>query len=433
VPAPTWSAAAILGDGPVPIDARPQLAVNAAGDGAVVWSQRVDGRYAVFGSSLHAGTWSLPRLIRASIGDALAPQVGIDAAGNAVVAWRDSDTDGQAGQTHAMWSTRGTRQGDGSVAWTAGFKLPASPQALDGYALAVTPGGQAVLAWRELRPAVLDLPAQRNLVVAEGDGSTWSPAVAIESADGDVDHPAIAVGAGGAVVLAWEQAGDSGASQVLASRRSGASTWSAPHLLTVDGGRGTVLSTLPRVAVAADGRALVVWQQNEGSLRSLWSSSAGADGSWAAGVGITEPGVARQFTDPALAMNAAGRAVLAWGDATSSFSQVFVRGYDAATGTWGSEQQASTDGLLQHTEQRVAIDAQARVTVVWRGSSANPHAFARSLDGAAHWLAAPVRIDAPGDDTSFDPQVAVDGAGTLITVWTQFTSGLGKVWTATAP
>ncbi len=50
MPAPTWSAASLLGAGPVPIDARPQLAVNAAGDAVVVWSQWVQGRYAVFGS-----------------------------------------------------------------------------------------------------------------------------------------------------------------------------------------------------------------------------------------------------------------------------------------------------------------------------------------------------------------------------------------------
>ncbi len=361
------------------------------------------------------------------------PLVGIDAAGHAVVAWRDSDSDGTPGQTHAMWAARGTRGGDGSITWTAGFKLPASREALDGYALAVSPDGLAVLAWREFRPAVADLPAQLNLVVAEGDGTTWSPVVLVETADGDVDRPAIAVGSGGQTVLAWEQASDNGAPQVLASRRAGAASWSLPQVLSVDGGRSTVLASQPRVAVAADGRALVVWQQNEGMLRSLWSSAGAAGGAWSAGVGITEQGMARQFNEPALAMNPAGQAVLAWGDARTSFSQVFVRGYDAATGSWGSEQQASTDGLLQHTEQRVAIDGQGRATIVWRGSSANPHAFARSLDSAAHWLGAPLRIDSPVDDASFDPQVAVDAAGTLFTVWTQFRGSVGQVWKATAP
>ena len=97
------------------------------------------------------------------------------------------------------------------------------------------------------------------------------------------------------------RSGDSGASQVLVSRRSAPSSWSLPQLLTVDGGRSSVLSTQPRVAVAADGRALVVWQQNEGTLRSLWSSVGAAGGAWSAGVGITEQGVTRQFNDPALA------------------------------------------------------------------------------------------------------------------------------------
>jgi len=48
-------------------------------------------------------------------------------------------------------------------------------------------------------------------------------------------------------------------------------------------------------------------------------------------------------------------------------------------------------------------------------------------------MAGPVRIDSPVDDASFDPQVAVDGAGTLFTVWTQFRGSVGQVWKATAP
>ncbi len=432
MPPLAWSAASVLGDGPVPIDARAQLAVNTAGDAVAVWTQRIDNRPAVVGSSYRAGTWSAPQVIRASIGDATEPRVGIDDDGHAVVAWRDSDTDGQLGQTHAMWSARGTRQADGSIRWTAGFKLPASAEALDNFALRMSPAGTAVLAWREFRPAVLDLPAQRNLVVAEGDGTTWSVPLAVETADGDVDHPALAVGAGGAAVLAWEQASDSGAAQVLVSRRAAASSWSPPRLLSVTGGSNAILSTSPRVAVAGDGRALVVWQQNQGPLRSLWSSTGTAGGSWSAGLGITASDEARQFNEPVLAMNAAGRALLAWGDARSSWNQIFVRGYDAGSGTWGDEQQASTDELLQNTEQQIAIDAQGRATLVWRGSSANPHVFARTLDSAARWVGATRRIDGPAEQSSYDPQIAVDGSGRLLSVWSQFSGSVGKVWKAAA-
>lgn len=432
---PAWSAAGVLGDRPVPIDAAPQLAVNAAGEAVAVWPQRVDARAsgAIVGSSYRAGRWSTPYVIRTSIGGATAPLVGIDDAGNAVVVWRDTDTDGQPGQAHAMWSARGTRRGDGTLVWTSGFKLPAGAEALDTYALAVAPDGRATLAWRELLPAAGDLPAQRNLVAAEGDGITWSAAVAVEATDGDVDHPVIAAGPGGTTVLAWQQAGDSGSPQVLASRRTGTSTWSLPQRLSEDGGRSAVLASAPRVAVAADGRSLVVWQQNEGPLRSLWSSAGTASGNWSTGVGITAPAEARQFNEPALAMNPAGRAVLAWGDATNSWSQVFVRGYDAATAAWGSEQQASTEALLQNTEQRVAVDANGRATVVWRGSAANPHVFARTLDAAGAWLGEPTRIDSPADDASYAPQVAVDNAGTLLSVWTQFSGSIGKIWQAVAP
>ena len=75
------------------------------------------------------------------------------------------------------------------------------------------------------------------------------------------------------------------------------------------------------------------------------------------------PGTATRSTRIAGTASGAARssvAAITRGDARSSFSQVFVRRYDTATGSWGSEQQASIDSLLQHTEQHIAIDGQGR-------------------------------------------------------------------------
>lgn len=71
--------------------------------------------------------------------------------------------------------------------------------------------------------------------------------------------------------------------------------------------------------------------------------------------------------------------------------------------------------------------------MVWRGSAANPHVFSRTLVGTAGWLGEPARIDDGTDDTRYAPQVAANGASTLLSVWTQFTGGLGRIWKAVAP
>jgi hypothetical protein len=332
-----------------------------------------------------------------------------------------------------MWSVRGTRAADGSVAWSGGVKLPANRDVLESYSLAVSPTGVAVLAWREYFPATgADGIITRNLAVAEGDGATWSVPVYPESADGDVDKPVLSFGTTGDAVLAWEQISDTGLSKVLASRRLGAGVWTPPHLLTDSGGSATSVSYDPRVVASGDGKTLVVWQQYEGSTRQLWSVVGAADGSWAASGALTPAGVVRRFNDVALTMNAAGQAMLAWGDVSTSYSQVWTRRFSTTAGWAASELQASTEELLNNGEQQLALDAQGRATLVWRGSSANPHVFARSSDGNGNWLGQPQRIDEAGSDTTYTPQVGVDGNGNWLAVWYQFTGSDGRLRASSA-
>jgi hypothetical protein len=186
------------------------------------------------------------------------------------------------------------------------------------------------------------------------------------------------------------------------------------------------------VAVAGDGQALVVWQQYEGPTRQLWSSSSTAGSNWSTGAALTPPGVVRRFTDATLAMNAAGQALLAWGDVSTSYSQVWTRRYGRANGWAVNEVQASTDELLNQGEQQVALDSAGRATLVWRGGSGNPHVFARSSDASGQWLGTPQRIDEAGSDTTYTPQVGVDANGNWLAVWSQFTGSLGRLRTSSA-
>jgi hypothetical protein len=420
-----WEPQTALAAGPVELVGQ-QLTVNAAGDAVAVWvqPQPVNGRPSIWGAGFHPGSgWSVPQLLRASQGDALVPRVGIDAAGNAVVVWRDSAPTGVVGQRYAMWSARAVRAVDGAVSWSAAVKLPSNLDAQENYSLAVSPSGIAVLAWREYFPAGRDTSATVNLAVTEGDGLIWSLPAYPEFSDGTIDHPVIAFGAAGDAAMAWEQSSDSGISQVLASRRAGAGIWVLPQLLTVSGGNPAVLSYDPRVAVAGDGKALVVWQQYEGSTRQLWSSTSASGGAWVAGAALTAAGVVRRFLETALTMNAAGQAVLAWGDVSTSYQQVWTRRYSAVTGSWASnEVQISSDGLLNNSEQQVAMDSLGRATVVWRGSPANPHVFARSSDSNGSWPGMPQRIDeGPGStsDSTYQPQLGVDGSGNLLAIWSR--------------
>lgn len=397
-----------------------QIAVGAGGAAVAVWAQPMNagGRTITWASGYQPGLgWTPPAaiVIDDGITESRAPRVAIDPVGQSVAVWRNGDG--------SLWSARATPPSTGAMTWSAPVRLSTSAQVAPDYALAMSPAGNAVLAWIDYRAAVGDLPATRDLWVAEGNGASWSSRLNIESSDGDASRPVVAIGAGGAAAIAWEQRSDSGAPQVFAARWLGPSSWSAPQLLTVAGGSTTLTSFEPRLAVDASGRMLAVWRQSDGGLNQLWSSAAPAAGPFAAGRALTAPIFAANLNEPSLAMNDAGQAVLGWGD-------IAVQFYNADTGQWAaSERRAATDPLAPTLPPRVAIGPSGQATVAWvSGPGTNAQVVARSADASGAWLGDPQRIDSPSDGGSYQPQLGTDGSNHVLAVWLQITQGIVRLW-----
>lgn len=223
---------------------RPDVALDAHGNGVVVW-QSSDGSSSVIRAATRtaAGAWSTPQAL-SSGGYSERPQVGVDAAGNAVAVWSL-----HAAQVRVQAAVRRAGGGWGQTETLSGGAADAlQPQ------VAVNPRGGAVAAWASFDGRTYVIQG-----ATRARGGSWSSVQDLSSRSPDLGAPKIALDAAGDAVAVWR--GLRGARErIQAARHPASGVWSAPAVLS----RGAFDADLPDVAVDAAGNAAALWQSGNG-------------------------------------------------------------------------------------------------------------------------------------------------------------------------
>jgi hypothetical protein len=398
-----WQPATVLA--PAPQDSPVDVAVDAKGDALAVWTAGLGAL--VFGSYRPAGSggWSTPQQIGTSI-YRTPPAVAFDGAGNATVAWV---VDRGSGQTGLLASTR--RGATGKWGQRRQVSPPGEGPVLSylSPALGVDAGGDAVLAWTtggtlsgfvdevSYRPAggTWQPPTKRGgyslgLAVAS-DGSmllTYLDSDAVDAATGfrgswdapvDLGHergsswppaPAIAPGGSAAVVWTTEDPGFNGIAYA-AVRAAGA--WQpAQPISFVDGNAWPA----PSVGIDARGNILAIFDTGLDVDATLKP----AGGAWERPV-VVSP---RLFLPGSnLVMNAAGQVVAFWlwsqdiaGTGNTAFPLAAVE-YVPGIG-WGPAQtlDANTGGDASPV---AAIDPGGDAIAVWEHNAPDGSAIESAI------------------------------------------------------
>lgn len=276
------------------------------------------------------------------------------------------------------------------------------------------PGAAAGL----LLAMVLALLAGGGTSGASGAGQSragWGPVVDVTPERPWVFGPAVAVDPRGVAVAVWPRGTQGRSHLFLASRRPGG-RWTAA--VRIPGTRGAAEAEL-----AFDGSRDLVLAWTSG--RHVEAARRTVAGRWTvpatlhttpAGVRGTIPGNLR------LAVNTAGRAVVAWetvdDDQDSTYARPAAQAVvGTAAGGWGRV--ATLSSARHHgVRPQVAIDASGRVTAVWSESvDGRGRAMARSRAAGGSWTPARV-LSARGVDVN-PPQVAVRPAGDVVVAWTR--------------
>ena len=284
---------------------------------------------------------------------------------------------------------------------------------------------RAVVAWESLAGRGVEA------TVRDRASAGWGPPVAISApAARDVD---VAMDPAGDAIAVWQRQPVGGAERIEVAARPPGGAWSSPTAISAQGTR----ARQPVVDMDGRGGAVVAWRRDSGGVNAVIEvAERGVDGRWSRPRALSDPD--RRARRPRLAVAPDGAAVVVWEERVDGVAAV-----GAATRTPGgrwSPAAVISGAVVKSHEPDVAIGASGNATAIWiAGDDDGAGAFAAASRSDGSWEA-PRRL-APGDapprevprpgraGTGADVAVLPDGRA--VAAWTLHAGGADVVATAT--
>lgn len=393
-----------------------RIAVDSMGNAMAVWSQSDGARASIWASRYVAGSgWEAPQLIETDdAGDAGDPEIGMDAAGNAVAVWQQSD-----GTRINIWSTRyeaGKGWGTAQLIETSGDVWGAK--------VALDAAGNAVAVW------VAHDGFRPNMWASRYEaGAGWGAAQLIENNNTDgVTDPHIGIDAAGNAIAIWAQ----NYNGIYVNRYETGAGWGTAQ--RIDGSDKTLYA---QITVHADGNAFAVWVQlnatcSTGACHKIWANRYTKGAGWGTAE-IIQSNAADSAYSTQVAADAAGNALAVWqqwSDTSTPNSSIWSCRYTAGSG-WGAAQRIYADSSGSAHFPSLAMNAAGDAAVAWaRNANGRNYIWASVRTAGKGWGAAQ-QIEPEGDSNySQYPCTAVDPAGNALAVWQRGNIGLYNIWAA---
>ncbi len=408
--APTWLAPQKLSEeGHVAGEA--QVAANGQGEDLAVWQRD---RKQIEVSARAAGTapWSPPVPITGGTETVEAPQVGLDAHGDAVVAWLSfNGTD---------WTIEAAQRTGPAGPFSKPVELAdlGSTKIMDTRPdLAMNGKGEAVAVWMRSGSA------GKGIVEAavKPPGATWrTPDEKITEEGTELHPPEVGIDAAGNVTAVWEQVVAT-ETRVVVSSRTATGKWPAvPVPISSTGGAA---SNEPRLAVNSAGDAVALWEHFICPEEKIEAATrTGPAGAWSKPATLS-PGNAGACGEPGphqVAIDAVGDTAAVWQRIVETDKEVIEATVGrTSTGAWQPAAGISNPGTkLIEQEPSLDLDEAGDAVVVTESVKAGSEKLIEAIPGNAvigGW-GKPRIISAAGEEAR-EPQVALDSQGNAAAVW----------------
>jgi hypothetical protein len=346
-----------------------------------------------------AGTWLAPTPIDVSTGSD--PSLGLDATGNAILAWRTNPLAPAAsvvqGAHHAVGAT--------GFPALAPFSTDTTPMHFNTSPVVVTNrSGNGLVVWVDDQGGGLQQLQLRTI----SPGGVVGPVVSVPSggAVGSVANPSAAIDASGDAVVAWEEG-----TAIDAITRQGLGSFtntSVPDQLAT-------ASFAPAVAIDGAGNAIAMWDSIGGQIDAKRHPAGGA---WTATADALVPPAPHVYSDPTVAANPNGQMVVAFVD-FDGFNDFVSAVSGSVSGGWGPSPTVTvrSQGGVIHGPG-VSVDDGGGAAIGWTTATG----VQVSLRPAGGSFPAPTAVQSitpvPIAPTNFF--LAGNGRGDVVVAWSSF-------------
>lgn len=282
---------------------RPAVAIAPSGVATVAFAQPdgTNGRVWLTRSST-IGTWPTP-LIFDGAGPSDLPELATAPNGDTVLTWVQ-----QTGAfTRALWARRFS-----AGAWSAPVLLTTDTGVVNSATIrvAAASNGDMMAVWSQTQGNGRVAVRATRLNALTG---AWSAPVTLNDGARDAYDPRVAFDGNGNAMALWNE---SVGGLFSARFNGGSASWAASFQLQPG---SLVAGGIPQLAIDAAGNAIAVWLQPSptvGTRYELWTAQAGSTGGWGTPLKLmTDPAAYAQIgtdQEPRLAINADGDAVVVW-------------------------------------------------------------------------------------------------------------------------
>lgn len=357
------------------------------------------------------GEWGEARLIEISnAGSAEAPQVAFGPNGDAFAVWYQSD-----GTDFNIWSNRFTPD----AGWGAAelIETDDTDSAFTPH-VAVDSEGNAIAVWRQSDGTRFNIWANRFT-----PSGGWGAPELLESDNaGNALTPRVAIDADGNALAVWYQT-DGTRNNIWSNRFTPSGGWDTAELIETNNAGS---ASGPRIAFDADGNAVAVWQQSDGTRNNIWSNRFTPSGGWGAAELIENDNVG-SASIPDVAVDPAGNALAVWYQSDGTWFNIESNRF-TPTGGWGTAELIEISNAGSAFVPRVSLDRDGNGLAVWyQWDGTRNNIWSNRYTPSEGWGTAEL-IETEDLGSAFNPEVAVDPEGNGFAVWYQFDGTNNNVW-----
>lgn len=349
-------------------------------------------------------------------GDVYSPKIAIDAKGNAMAVWSQRD-----GDCFSIWANLYTA----TVGWSAATMISAD-RTSDAFQpnLTMSASGIALIVWEQRDNHRCSIWVNRFV-----PGVGWGVASLLKAVTSPAFlSPILGIDSKGNGLIASTLHGRYtseiwGESYSLGNLKTGVpSKVRISHRISHFGNASS-----PKIAVNANGRAVVVWIQHDGRFHQVWASRYVSSLGWDQPTRIDAP-VQGNACDPQVSIDGDGNVIVLWQNDVAGRAEIWTNYYTTQTWVWGNAHRISgQDGHARYSP-RVVMDEFGSAIAIWtKDEGAYCRVWARIYSPHNGWQVERP-IEAPMQGESCDPQISIDPAGLAMVIWRKCEGAYAGVW-----